>query len=518
MKRLLKITAVVVAVLLVVALALPFLVDANQFRPLLETKLSAALGRQVSLGNLQLSIFSGSVTAAELSISDDPAFSKTPFLRAKSLQAGVELKPLILSRKLNVTGVTIDQPEIDLIQTAAGVWNFSSLGGKAEVPAAAPAASSSTSSAPDLTVSLVKISNGRLTVAKQGAKSKPLILDKVNIEVKGFSASSSFPFSLSATLPGNGQIKLDGKAGPINAGNAIATPFDGNLSFDNVDLGVSGLVDSATGIAALVSIDGSAASNGSSVTIKGKVKADKLKLVRAGTPAKPTVEVDLTLTHDLKKQFGAVNRADIHLGKAMATLTGAYTLAGEIPTVNLKLSGDKIAITELAAFLPALNVVLPAGASVDQGTAALNIATEGPLDKLVSTGTLDVEGTRLSNYDLATKLKVLEALGGVKADPHTTIQTLSANLRNSVEGTSLQDIKLVVPSIGDMTGAGTISPAQALDFKMQVVMRDKLTVPFTVTGTSQDPSFKPDVKGMATQQLKGAASGLLNGLFGGKKK
>ena len=519
MKRVIKVAAILVGLLLVVALALPFLVDANQFRPMLETKLSAALGRQVSLGNLQLSIFSGSVTASDLSIADDPAFSKTPFLRAKSLAAGVDLMPLILSRKLNVTGVTIDQPEIDLIQTAAGVWNFSSLGAPAPnatpVPAAAPAASTAV---PDLTVSLVKISNGRLTLANQGAKSKPLILDKLNIEVKDFSVSASLPFSFAATVPGEGQIKLDGKAGPINAGNAISTPFEANLNVSHVDLAVSGLVDSSTGIGALVAIDGSASSNGTSVTVKGKVKAEQLKLVKGGTPAKPAAEIDLTMTHDLKKQFGAINRADIHLGKAVATLTGAYQLAGEAPTVNLKLAGNKVAITELAAFLPAFNVVLPAGATIDQGTATLDISSEGTLANLVSSGTLAVENTRLSNYDLATKLKVLEALGGIKADPHTTIETLSANLRNSTEGTALQDIKLVVPSIGNITGAGTVSASQALDFKMQVVLRDKLTVPFTVAGTSKDPSFKPDVKGMVKDQVKGAASSILKGFLSGKKQ
>ena len=518
MKRVVKIAAIVFALLVVVGLALPLLVDANQFRPLLETKLSAALGRQVRLGSLHLSIFSGSVAASDLAISDDPAFSQTPFLRAKSLQAGVELMPLIMSRKLNVTGVTIEQPDIDLIQTPAGAWNFSSLGGPAGTPAAAaPVPATAPASSPDLTVSLVKISNGRLTVAKQGAKSKPLILENVNLEVKDFSAAASFPFTFSATAPGDGQIKLDGKAGPINAGNAIATPFEGNLHVAHVDLAVSGLVDAAAGIGGLISIDGSASSNGASVTVKGKAKAEQLKLVKGGTPAKPAAEIDLTLTHDLKKQFGAVNRADIHLGKAVATLTGAYELSGETPTVNLKLNGDKIPVTELVAFLPALNVVLPAGASVDQGTAAVNLAAEGPIDKLVATGTLALENARLSNYDLASKLKVLQALGGINAQPHTSIQTLSANVRNSAEGTSLQDIKLIVPSIGDITGAGTISPSQALDFKMKVVLRGSLAVPFSVQGTSQDPSFRPDVKGMATDQIKGAASGILNNLFGGKK-
>ncbi len=51
-------------------------------------------------------------------------------------------------------------------------------------------------------------------------------------------------------------------------------------------------------------------------------------------------------------------------------------------------------------------------------------------------------------------------------------------------------------------------------------------IPFLVQGTASDPAFRPDVKGIATETLKGvvggdagkAASGILKGLLGGKKK
>jgi hypothetical protein len=51
-------------------------------------------------------------------------------------------------------------------------------------------------------------------------------------------------------------------------------------------------------------------------------------------------------------------------------------------------------------------------------------------------------------------------------------------------------------------------------------------LPFAVEGTCADPIFKPDIKAIATQEIKGlvsgevgkAAGGLLNGLLGGKKK
>src|SRR5262252_8200499 len=119
MKRILKWAGLAIAILIVAAVALSFFIDANRFRPTLETSLSNALHRTVRLGNLRLSVFSGSVEANDLEVSDDPAFSKAPFLKAKAVRVGVELKPLIFSRQLNVTGIMIEQSEITLIQTSA---------------------------------------------------------------------------------------------------------------------------------------------------------------------------------------------------------------------------------------------------------------------------------------------------------------------------------------------------------------------------------------------------------------
>ncbi len=94
MKRTFKIVGIVVAVLIVILIALPFFIDVNSFRPKLEATASEAVGRQVKVGNLSLSILSGSVSADNISIAEDPAFGNTPFVTAKSLKVGVELMPL----------------------------------------------------------------------------------------------------------------------------------------------------------------------------------------------------------------------------------------------------------------------------------------------------------------------------------------------------------------------------------------------------------------------------------------
>ena len=134
MRRVVRVLGIVLVIVLTVAIALPLLVDANQFRPLLESQLAGALGREVKLGTLKIALFSGAVAASDVSIADDPAFSKTPFLRAQSLKVGVELLPLIFSKKVNVTGIDIVQPQIDLLQARTGAWNFSSLAAGARPP------------------------------------------------------------------------------------------------------------------------------------------------------------------------------------------------------------------------------------------------------------------------------------------------------------------------------------------------------------------------------------------------
>src|SRR5580704_5752673 len=111
MRRSLMVLLIVAAVLLVAVLALPFLIDANQFRPAIESELTKSLGREVKIGDLKLSILSGRVTASDLSVADDPAFNQTPFLRTKALTFSIDPWQAVFSRKLNVSGMTIDAPE-----------------------------------------------------------------------------------------------------------------------------------------------------------------------------------------------------------------------------------------------------------------------------------------------------------------------------------------------------------------------------------------------------------------------
>ena len=129
----LKWVAIAVVVLLVVLFIVPFLIPVNKFRPTIEQKASASLGRKVELGNLSLSILSGSLGIDNLSIADDPKFNNGPFLTAKSVKVGVELMPLIFSQQVNVTGIEIVNPQVTMLKNPSGKWNFSSIGAEFSV-------------------------------------------------------------------------------------------------------------------------------------------------------------------------------------------------------------------------------------------------------------------------------------------------------------------------------------------------------------------------------------------------
>src|SRR3954463_1087945 len=183
-KKVLIGVGVIFAVLILIGLLLPLLVNVDRLRPQVQEQASKALGRNVSIGELKLAVFSGGVTAKDISVADDPAFSQQPFLTAKSLDVGVDLMPLIFSKALHVNTLTLEEPEIHLIRSGSK-WNYSSLGNSSAstVPAnkrgrhkgspepeAQPAQSTPAAAAQDFSIGKLEINNGRVLVSSGSGK------------------------------------------------------------------------------------------------------------------------------------------------------------------------------------------------------------------------------------------------------------------------------------------------------------------------------------------------------------
>jgi AsmA protein len=561
MKKPLIIVAVVVAVLLVIVLALPFLVDVNQFKPNLETEIGAALGRKVQVGNISLAIFSGGVALDNVSIADDPAFSHSPFLNAKQLTVGVNLIPLIFSKRLEVRSFAVVSPEVSLWRNSAGVWNYSSMGGSASKP---KAKSADAGGETNLTVEKITISGGKITVSTVGSRAKPLVYQDVNLEASDVSTTSQFPFKLSAKDPSNGALKLDGKAGPIDQADASLTPLNAKLEVEHLDLGAStGFLGPSAGVGGLMDFSGTLTSDGRQINSKGTIKTSKLKLVAKGTPSTVPVNVDYDTEYDLKRQNGQLKQGDVHIGKALARLNGSYSMAGEEVSVQMKLNGQSMPVPDLEGVLPAVGVTLPTGATLQGGTLEANLAISGPVNRLLITGPVKLSNGKLAGFNLKSKLGALSSftgLGGSGSD--TEIQKLSMDLRMDPEGTHGQNLELIVPTIGTITGDANVSPSNQLNCKMVAKLAGAAGelgnvasglggiagfagggsksgsskgggIPFKIEGTTANPIFVPDVAGMAKGLgetgaagalggSKGAAAdqaaGALGGLLGKKKK
>lgn len=549
-KRIIQIVGIAVAALLLILVAIPFLIDVNSFRPKLEAELSTALGRQVHVGNLSLSILGGTVTADDLSIAEDPAFGTTPFITAKQLKAGVEVRPLIFDKALHVTDVTLEQPQINLLRSADGAtWNFSSIG---NTKAPKPQETNT-----EISVAKLNVKDGKLTVGKLRSAEKPQVFDKVNVEITDFSPKAQFPFTMTAQLPGGGDIEVKGKAGPMNATNSAGTPLEASIKINKLNLATSGFVDASTGIAGIADLDGTVASDGLQAKANGTVTVNGVKLAVKGVPSKRALTVKYAAHHDLKTQAGTLTQGDITMGKAQAHLTGNYEVATSIPVLNMKLNGPDMPIDEVEAILPAAGVVLPSGSQLRGGTLSISASIVGPADKLVVTGPVRISNTTLAGFNLGSKLSAVSALSGKPTGgSDTSIQNLSTNARVAPEGTRLDAINLTIPALGVVTGAGTVSPAGALNFAMAANLSGGAVggavggvtqlaglggkggsatsnIPFAITGTTSDPKFTPDMKSVATglatsqltKQLGGSAAGsagsqaagALGGLLGKKK-
>lgn len=526
-----------IAAILLVVILLPLIFDANRFRPEIESRLTKSLGRTVKIGDFKLALLSGGITANDITIADDPAFGREPFVTAKSLKVGVEMMPLLFHQQVLVQSLVLDAPTVRLLQSSAGKWNVSTIGQK-------QAGSSGSSS--DVSVSKLEVDNGRVEVGQANGKTQAYT--DLNLKATDLSYSSSFPFSISMAAPQGGKLKIDGKAGPLARTDMSTTPFSGDISVDNLDLTATGFVSPESGLAGIVDYKGKVVSDGKMVRSEGKGTGTKLRLVKSGSSASQPIAVDYHSDYDLAKENGTVSKTTIHTGKSVASLSGNYNAHGPTTSLDLHLAGQQMAMQDVEGLLPALGVILPSGSSLQGGTVTTNLDLRGPSDRLVTTGTLNVANARLAGFSMGKGLSSIAMLAGLHSGADTVIQVLGSNLRIAPEGMRFDNLNLVVPELGSMTGAGTIGADSALNFHLVAKLNTgggnavgllttalgqkagPKSIPIQITGTTAKPVFIPDMgSALAGQLLPVPAAGtgqqnanqlggLIGGLLGGNKK
>ncbi|MBC8317669.1 MAG: AsmA family protein [Desulfobulbaceae bacterium] len=167
MKGIIKVLAVFVVLIILVGVGLTafvrFYLTDERLNALIVPQAEKALGRQVSLGNIDVSLFKG-ITLNDFSVKEED--QKTDFLYVKGFVLRYELMPL-LQKNLIVSEILLNEPQIRVSRDKSGKFNFNSLAvltpDKAEKKPAAP--SSSAAAIPvALTVDTIKVNNARIIV------------------------------------------------------------------------------------------------------------------------------------------------------------------------------------------------------------------------------------------------------------------------------------------------------------------------------------------------------------------
>lgn len=125
--------AVLAALLLVLLMYRP---GVYRLRSRLAGTIGTALGRKVSIDNVRVHVLPRPGFDLEgVVISDDPAFSAEPMVRAQEVTAAIRLRALFRGR-IEIATLSATEPSINLVRNAAGGWNLSSLLERsAELPA-----------------------------------------------------------------------------------------------------------------------------------------------------------------------------------------------------------------------------------------------------------------------------------------------------------------------------------------------------------------------------------------------
>src|SRR5690242_7405572 len=164
---------VIIAAVLVIALAIIVAIlagNVDKYRPRVQAELQKKLDRQVTIGHLGLHFFPLSIGADGVTVAEAPAISSSrPFATAKALYISVGLFSLIGGNP-EVKELILDRPQIELTHNAAGVWNFSTIGGPST-----PGSSSGSGSA--VSLNELKINDGQVAITDQAANQPRAVYD-----------------------------------------------------------------------------------------------------------------------------------------------------------------------------------------------------------------------------------------------------------------------------------------------------------------------------------------------------
>src|SRR5665811_2277094 len=113
-------------ILVAAGLVAPYL-NADRFGDRIRRAMEQALDRKVEIAAVRFNLFRGpGFTLQGVVIHDDPAVGVEPFAYVTSIEARIRFTSLWRGR-LEFSSLRLEQPSVNLVKSASGVWNFQPL-------------------------------------------------------------------------------------------------------------------------------------------------------------------------------------------------------------------------------------------------------------------------------------------------------------------------------------------------------------------------------------------------------
>ena len=374
-------------------------------RDLVVPKVSAALGREVTVQGVRLRVLPNPrVALTDTTIAGRPG--EPPLASVSSFDVQIGLWPLLRSfgKEIRIDGITLVRPEVNLVRARDGTWNFEGLGGggapakKVAAPAPAKEKEGGASEA-RLVVGKARIEDGSVRVvdASQGRGDAAVALTHLDVTVSG-GLGEPLDAKLSAALAAeqhNVELAVSSRRLPEKLGPGTYPPIEGRFTLKGIELqrlrGLlpANLAQMFTGgrvdCEAKVSSEG-AESSAVAYRLDGDGKLTELKLrgepasggfslhARAD-PARGSMKLEVTRL--------AVKGPGVDLG-------GTATLETKPTRASFAISGPLLDLGTVLGLAPAGPATPAAPPPKAQGDALLPPALAHEVEQVTVRGTIDI--------------------------------------------------------------------------------------------------------------------------------
>ena len=481
--------AIAGGLVLAAAVALPFLVDVNRFRPMIAAKVQEATGRSIALGKISFSLLPAPALSVggPIQIADSAAYPGRSALTADSLRVRVGLLGLLRGRA-NVTSIQLNRPTVTLIRDARGRWNFDDLVERASTASrAAPPKGAAPESSFRVVVDQARISGGKIVIYDDSVvpgRRSEAVIDPVEATIRGWGGDAPTDMSLSLGL-GKSALTARARLSAPEGGPVLALTARGkSVRVEDLTLLLPWLgVARPAGMEArgALDLDGTASvplERPESLRFKGTLALKGLSYRDAGM-ALPVKDLSGRLVVDGER----AEWQDFGVTVGSSSLRGSLKVENFLrPRIGFALTSPRLDLNEIVATL------VPAAPTAQSRPGTAQASSSGLLEQVSGSGRLDVKEVRFQTFDLTN----VHASVGLARSVFSLTELSAGFYGGTLGGSASTDLSRAVPGYSASVRLDKVDVAPLLSaydpgLKGLVQGRLKGRLDLTAAGAGMDP-------------------------------